>query len=495
MECHVMEHNAVDAKSHRNYAYLAVILAIAACVRFVGLGWASVWEDELTWMNLARTDGPLALIRELPRQDAGGSPLHLLLLQAWLKYVADSIVSARFASAICGLSAVALVFAIGRRFYDTPTGLHAAWLAALNPLDVHHSREVRAYPWLVLLTCAGWYLLVSFSHSAAAWKRGLYTLVLILLLYTHPLGALTVAALAVGYLATTRETALGRKSWIVMNLIAAAAFAPWVTRHLDHVPQIELKHWTAWILLGWTEGFTGGNLGAFVAAWALIVFGLAWHRLRAWRSGLEMGASLCLAWFLVPTLLLIAYSLVSHSIFGPRRYLLFVGPAYLLLIARGISLLPRASIRFMVLTTLTLMAGTTIVSRSFAVERADWQGAASMIRAKNPRAPVVIMDHERRRMHRACLGYYLAPQQQPISVEHELSALAASPPESLWFVIETANWNTAVPIPDDLTRRYVAERTWMLRGVTLVQARIRETEAVSHRDDTELPLERQRQRQ
>jgi uncharacterized membrane protein len=472
-----------DTASRRHYAYLAGIVLVAASVRFVGLSWASLWEDEATWMRLARIEGPVALLRELPKRDAGGSPLHLLLLQAWLKCGNDSLVAARNASALCGLAAVALVYAAGRRFYDRPTGLRAAWLAALNPLDVYHSREVRAYAWLVFLTCAGWYLLDSLRRSAPLWKRALYAMVLISLLYSHPLGSLMVVALAVGSFTILTDSALSWKSLITMNLIAAASFAPWVTRHLDHPPQEVLDHWTAWILLGWPEGFTGGNIGAIVGCWALIVFGIAWQRGRTPRPGLEIGARLSLVWFLVPTLLLLAYSLAGNSIFGPRRYMLFVGPAYLLLVARGISLLPRVSLRLAAMTTLTIMAGTTMASRSFVLERTDWQGAAALIRREEPRAPVVVMDHERRVGHRGLLGFYLDRDHQPIPVCHQVKRLASSSPASLWYVIETAPLNTTLPIPDDLARRYIAERTWTLQGVTLVRARIRSRDSISLRDE------------
>lgn len=472
-----LEH--VDAPSRRYIVVLAVILVVATAVRFVGLGWASVWEDEVTWMKLVRTDGPMALLRELPRRDAGGSPLHLLMLQGWLRLVGDSIVAARFASALCGSLAVALVFAIGRRFYDTPTGLRAAWLAALNPLDVYHSREVRAYPWLVLLTCAGWLLLESFRRSAPVWKQAVYALVLIAILYSHPLGGLMVAALAVGYLTSRGEIWLGWRGWIMINTVAAAAFAPWVHRHLDHAPQVVLERWTAWILFEWPEGFTGGRAEAVVGCSVLILIGLAWCRGVGSRPRIEAGAKLSLAWFLVPTLLLIAYSLVSHPIFGPRRYLLFVGPAYILLMARGVSVLPRPVMRFAVLGILTIMAGSAMVRRSFARDRADWQGAASLIRHENPRAPVVVMDHEEHLRHWACLGFYLAADQQLIPVQHELRTLATSRPESLWFVIETAPRNTALAVPDDLTRQYFTNRTWTLHYVTLIQARRREPQVVT----------------
>jgi hypothetical protein len=93
------------------------------------------------------------------------------------------------------------------------------------------------------------------------------------------------------------------------------------------------------------------------------------------------------------------------------------------------------------------------------------------------------MDVEQRFMRRGCLGFYLDPLHEPISVAQKLRTLATTSSESLWYVIETAPGNTALPIPDDLTRRYVAQRTWKLRGVTLIHARIRGTEAVSHRDE------------
>ncbi|MGO9600132.1 MAG: glycosyltransferase family 39 protein [Isosphaeraceae bacterium] len=468
--------------SRGNLAILTTILAVAAAVRLVGLDWASVWEDEVTYMDLVRTEGPLALLRELPKRDAGGSPLYLLLLQAWLSVVGDSIVAARIPSAVCGTLAVALVYAIGRRFFDARTGLCAAWLAALNPLDVYHSREVRVYPWLVLLACAGWYILESFRRSAPVAKQVAFALVLIALLYSHPLGGFMVAALGVGYLILRLETRLRWRNWIVINVATAAAFAPWVTRHLDHAPQVLLERWTAWVLLEWPEGFTGGRAELVTLCAALILLGLIGWKNQSTRLRLEAGAKVSLAWFLIPTLLLIASSLVSYRIFGPRRYLLFVGPAYLLLVARGISVLPRRVLQFAAMAILTVMASSAMVRRSFATDRADWKGAASLIGRQDPRAPVIVMDEENHVAHRACLGIYLAAGQQPIPARREVTVLATSRPETLWFVVETAPRNTALPIPDELTRLYVAEHSWTLKGVTLIQAHRRLPKIVDRSD-------------
>jgi hypothetical protein len=151
-------------------------------------------------------------------------------------------------------------------------------------------------------------------------------------------------------------------------------------------------------------------------------------------------------------------------------------------------LLPRVSLRLAALTTLTLMAGTTMVSRSFAFDRADFRGAASLIRRADPHAPVVVMDPERRVAHRGCLGFYLDRDQQPIPVAQAIKVVASCPPESLWYVIETAPWNCALPVPNDLTQRYSADRTWTFFGVTVERARLRPTESVTRRDDAIIRL-------
>ena len=54
-----------------------------------------------------------------------------------------------------------------------------------------------------------------------------------------------------------------------------------------------------------------------------------------------MGApGFLLLWLILPPLALYLYSWVSDPVFGPARYTVFVAPAYLVLVASGLSQMP-----------------------------------------------------------------------------------------------------------------------------------------------------------
>src|SRR5262249_8880184 len=96
---------------------LLAILAVSGGVRFWDLGRLSFWYDEVVTMRLARTEGPLPLLRLLEEIDATRAPLHPLLLQPWLALFGPSEASGRALSAACGVITIALVYRLGREFF------------------------------------------------------------------------------------------------------------------------------------------------------------------------------------------------------------------------------------------------------------------------------------------------------------------------------------------------------------------------------------------
>jgi mannosyltransferase len=139
---------------------LAAIAAVATGLRVYQLGRLSFWYDEVVTMRLARAGSPGALIERLFAIDATRAPLHPLLLAIWIQAFGPSEAAARGLSVLCGVATVLLIFGIARTAFDTPTGLWAAWLAALSPALIVYAREARMYAWLVLVTCLSWWLLL-----------------------------------------------------------------------------------------------------------------------------------------------------------------------------------------------------------------------------------------------------------------------------------------------------------------------------------------------
>ncbi|MBX6314259.1 MAG: glycosyltransferase family 39 protein [Isosphaeraceae bacterium] len=454
---------------------LAAILLVATALRFVALGHDSIWSDEAVVLSLAHQDGPAALLRHLQVVDATRAPLHPLLLQGWIAVFGTSESAARALSAACGVATVALVYLLGRQTYGGTVGLWAAWLIAISPIDVYHAREVRMYALLVLATCTCWALLFSFRRSAPISKQVAFALALIALVYTHPLGGLMVLALGVGYLATRPESRLSGRRWVLIHIALSLALLPWIARYLDHPPETLNARLTPWHVLEWPEMFTGGRAEAVWAGAAVIAWGLWARRVGDRPEVASQRVDLALlAWFFLPVGLLLAYSLLRHPVFGPRRYLLYVGPAYLLLMARGLAALPRTP-RYALALVGAVVAGSVMGPRVFRIGRPDWRGAAALIRQHDPQAPILIIDRDRP-TQRACLAYYLDPSARLIpALRHveELATSAQRPEPSAWQVIEMHKGKALWPVPEPLERLYVAEREWHLRSLRLVYTRLR----------------------
>ncbi len=441
---------------------LALIVTLAAGLRFVELGRLSLWFDEVVSMRLALQPDPIRLVPSLLKTDATRAPLHPLVLQGWLAVFGPSETSGRSLSAVCGVLTVLLIFEIGRQGFDLPTGLWAAWLSAVSPWLVLYSREARMYAWLVLVSCLAWWLLLSFARGAPWWKQGLYVLVLGALAYSHPLGLLMIIALGMAYWSIRPTSCLNARSWLVIHLVLGVMVAPWLTHYLDHPPDISSSQWLAIrYLIGLPIGFVGGNRWALLVCLALIVFGLTCRsgRSDAPQPTFPAARRAVLIWFLVPPLLLYGYSVVSHPIFGQTRYTLFIGPAYLLLLAQGLARLPRAA--SLPLASVGLILSMALLqSHVYAPDlKADWRAASKAILAEPTERRTVVVFSEDPRWSREveAARYYLGSTVEvypAASVSPDVVRRAEEPGQTVWLAVGLRNGRPVARLP----RRWIEDQ-------------------------------------
>ncbi|WP_422924233.1 glycosyltransferase family 39 protein [Singulisphaera sp. PoT] len=460
----------------RNQAvFLLAILAGATVLRFVQLGRESLWFDEVVTMRLARADGPKALISLLDQIDATRAPLHPLLLQGWISAFGPSDASGRAFSVVCGVGTVLLAFAIGRKAFDAGTGLWAAWFCAWSPLLVMYSREARMYAWMVFLTSACWWLLFTFSDAlrgpkGGIWPRVAYVLGLVALILSHPLGLLMVAALGLASLIDRRAYGLTLKGWLLLHGAAGLLVLGWIPKYLDHPPSYIVGRLPIRFLFGLPIGFVGGDFRVLAACSAVIGFGL-WkdHRSRVeGESEGEPGPQAAitrslLIWFAVSPLLLYGYSWSTHPIFGPARYTLFVGPAYLLLLARGVGRLPWQA-RIVVAGGLLAVAISLLQSMAYAPGiKADWRSAAAYLKQHDPTAAVVVLNA---RVDAA--RYYLGaertvlPPPEKIDVRPEIGA------SRVWYAHERQAERPLTALPRFLVESRDRQTTVDFPGLRLI---------------------------
>ncbi len=431
------------------------ILLVAAGLRGFELGRLSLWFDEVVSMRVARAPGLGPLLTELRASDATRAPLHPIVLKAWLGLFGTSDTAGRALSVGCGLLTVALVARIGRLAFDRPTGLWAAALAAFSPLLVQYAREARMYALLTLLATAAWALVFEALARGQSPRAGrvAYGAALVALAYTHPLGLLMVATLAVATLAARSALGLGLKGWLIVHGLAALAIAPWVPNYLDHAPDVVDARWLSpAYLIGLPIGFIGGNRWALLGCLVLAAVGmLGWPPWRVrWRRRQPLATALVLAWFVIPPLLLYGYSWLRHPVFGPARYTLFVGPAYLLLLGRGLAAVPRY-LATLVLVTLVGLAVPLLRSSVTAPDlKADWRVGAAEIRQIDPEGASLVVYSEDPRWSREVdvARYYLGPLYE---VTPALERPADAPPPR-WYAVGLRAGRSVARLPAGANR-------------------------------------------
>ena len=418
---------------------MIAILAIALGLRAWHLGQLSFWYDEVVTMRLAETPRPAALVERLFQIDATRAPLHPLMLQVWLRSFGTTEASARALSVLCGVVTVGLVWWIGRLVFDSRTGLWGAWLAAFSPLLVYYSREARMYAWLVMLTCLCWGLLFSLRSrdrligdgpregeapaerdgsldcrkAHAPWRAGYktarreprppglsrsalvlaYLLGLSALLYSHPLGMIMAGTLGLGSLLFVTSFFGTFRGWLAAHLGASLLAAPWLPHYFDHSPEFLTGRLPIKFLLGTPIGFIGGNSVVLLVVVGFIAFGI-WRRRRSFKDWDAWAGPVCLVlWLVLPPVLLYAYSMFGSPIFGPARYTLFVAPAYLILTAQGLALLPPLT-RSGAALALVLLAIASLRSTVYDPGlKADWRAFSAVLAtrmAKNPAEEVIV---------------------------------------------------------------------------------------------------------
>jgi len=399
----------------RRSLLVVAILLVAAVLRLFQLGRSSLWYDEVVTMRLARTESPAALVRLLGQIDATRAPLHPLLLQGWVALFGPFDYPARVFSVLCGIVTVALVYWIGLRVYDVTTGLWASWLCALSPLLVYYSREVRMYAWLVTVTCLSWGVVFSHGRTPGLGKLALYGLCLIALAYSHPLGLLMVGTLGLATCLYRPSFQFSWRGWLLTHFAAGLAILPWASQYLGHEPELITGPLSLKFLLGMPIGFIGGDFRVLVVCSLMIVFGLCAARRGedgAVRVVLEQPASSVplLIWFVVPPALLYLYSAVAHPIFGPARYTLFVGPAYLILVARGLGKLPWP-LGIAAAAAGAALAGVMLRNDVYRPgSKADWRAAAAYLDARDPGAMVAVISADpSHNVESETARYYLGP--------------------------------------------------------------------------------------
>lgn len=361
---------------------LAALLLLAFGLQAGGLVSQSLWRDEVDAIRFASR--PAAALLETFVTPGQNGPLYYLLLRPWLEVAGRGEFALRFFSTFFGVLAVALTARLGRRLFSARPwiGWLAASLAATSPYLVWYGQEGKMYTLVVALA------LLSMERYLAAmarggWRRWLaYVAATSLLFYVHLAAALVVPVQALAFFFF--EGQIRRARWKGELASLGALVLPYLPLLAWVWPALVAAGETGYAFVGLHDMafslLSAYSLGVVphAAPWALALF-LALLLAPALYRKESRALALLLSWLVLPVVGFFLITLLRPIY--TARYLIFVLPAYWLLLAVGLVAIGRRA-RLLaggLLLALLILNGWGLVLQARTPLKADFRAATAYV--------------------------------------------------------------------------------------------------------------------
>ena len=386
---------------------LLAILLLAFATRIGGLTAQSLWRDEVDALRFSQA--PLTTMVANFTQPGWNGPLFYVLLRAWVALVGQSAFVLRYFSLCFGVLAVACIHRMARIWFPVPVPALSALLLATSPYMVWYGQEAKMYALLSVLAIATLYAYVQ-ALKEGHWVS--WVLVLILTwtsIGVHIMGGLLIPVMVVLFFVwwpiarvQWRQALLALAGLVVPALIALPWIWPTLVRGGDIGHRfVSMLGIVRVMVHAFSRGILPDNPGLPIglSLFALLAGSLLWTdrgllfrllgtvraRNRA-HAGLQegrVGDVLALwTWMLVPVLGLYLISLRLPMFVD--RYLIWIGPAFYMLIARGLDQIRRRSmgVFFVCLVLWLWLNGQGIVQQSTTPIKSEFRAAAQYVQER-----------------------------------------------------------------------------------------------------------------
>lgn len=362
-------------------ALISGITVLSAVLRLLYLGKKSFWLDEIVSVSIARLDP--AGFRNVVMSWELNEGLYYTLLRGWM-HLARGEFAIRLLSVAPAVAAIPFVYLLGRRLFSESVGLIAALLLAVNAFDVRYAQEARGYSLLAfLVVLASWFFVrcVDAPQKKENWT-GL-VIALVMGMYAHFFAGLM---LPVFWLAALlRKPVFPWKRFLISSAVIALLAVPAllfvVMKNRGQVAWVKPTTWADLHDLATLLSGRGGLVLLLLCA-ALLLLALTKMLRRAGKEEV-WGHAFVWMWLVLPVAMTVAISLLKPMLVS--RYLIFCLPAFVLLVAVGLSVVrPRWLMGAALLAVLALsLRGVGAYYRTgFDPPEQDWRGAVHYMLAQ-----------------------------------------------------------------------------------------------------------------
>lgn len=373
-------------KLTKEHYILIALTTLGAIFRLYNLGRESLWLDEAATLMFVES-GFFGMWEHFTTWEPN-PPLFI-----WLTIPIVSIVKSEFTlrliPAIAGIATVPAIYYLGKVWRNSTTGLVAASLLALSPLHIYYSQEARAYSLVTLFAVLMLYCFLK-AMETKEYNWWAFTSVCAgLALWTHLYAGILIAAI---YMYAFFD-AWTNKDKLKRVLVSSVIFT-WVV-----LPIILVGYHLAKIRIG--GGAVFGIKGIYVITDLLWNFG----NYTNWIAVIFVALA-CIgiylihrddkkkSFFVIFVLAVVfgASVILSYSMPMVARYLLFLLPLFLLLVAESLNLVRDR--RFQVVAVCSLLAlsvPTFTIYYSGAYIKDDWRGFGSYLQHTTKDGDTVIL--------------------------------------------------------------------------------------------------------
>jgi mannosyltransferase len=394
------------------------VLLVGTGLRLWNLDSRGLWQDEIFTAAIASAGNSLSEVVSIPLYNTAlpAPPLYFLITHCFL-FLGDNDFVLRFPALAFGVLGLAMTYTLGARLFGKSEGVVGAFLLAIAPFHIRYSQDARFYTLLVLLSLlSGYFLYRGISSGERKWFAG-FVVCTLLNVYSHLFAFLVLAAQVVfvvglwgtGLLATSGGRARYRDegevvasspdrrgvlAFAVSLIIIGLAYTPMAPHLLRG--------------LGGAKGLGGAGRGVADSLSFLVQALDSWSLGSGWRILILLVPSVvgllaaargqwkqlwfACCWFLVPFAVLLTVP-AGHG-FRPR-YVLFMLPLFLILVARGLTFVstsirqrvPRSNQRARLVGLVVGVGVIALISvpsvRAYYEEdRADWRSVARLIASR-----------------------------------------------------------------------------------------------------------------
>lgn len=369
---------------------LAVAFIAAACLRFTLIGDKSLWVDEATTIAIARTEWRDFLA--VTTRSELNMCFYNLLLRSWLR-VGSSEAWIRGLSAMFSLATLPVLYSLAKQLISRQAAVLAVPLMAVYAILIQYAQEARGYSLFVLLVTASWWLFVRCSRQSGAWNLFFYTMVNVLVGYTHFYGLLVLPAQLIALLIIRPPNVRRCAACIFISLLCSLPIALFLaTRNVGQGDWVR-EHSTLnlpGVLYALAGSFHQANrtwADVLAAVYYLSILGgfaIWWRRSRPNQASILVLA----AGFLAPLGVALAAATVI-PLFLPR-YLLVCLPPFVLLGAFGVSQFSKA-LRTCVLAVILVTSLCADRYYFFTLQKEEWRSVCEFLIRHAKRGDTIIL--------------------------------------------------------------------------------------------------------